>query len=236
MPSFAVIVPCFNEAARLPVTDFIEFANRRTDVQFIFVNDGSRDETELLLYQIKRHTPHTLVLSLSNNKGKGEAIRQGILAALENSYQYVGYLDADLSTPLDEFYELHQEAIQKEADFVLASRIKKIDTIVERSFSRHIIGRIIATIIDQKFNLGVYDTQCGAKIFKPAILKKNIEKPFHTRWFFDVEILRRIQRTEETYKAMEIPLNAWRNVKNSKISALSFPTILKELFILLTRY
>jgi glycosyltransferase involved in cell wall biosynthesis len=205
-------------------------------VRFIFVNDGSKDETKKLLDQIKRCTTQTTVLSLPKNSGKGEAIRQGVKVALLDRPNYIGYLDADLSTSLDEFYQLQKQAFLKDIDMALASRIKKIDTIIERSFIRHIIGRIIATIIDKKFNLGVYDTQCGAKIFKPQILEKVIHKPFYTKWFFDVEILWRIKDLNIDYKASEVPLKAWRNVKNSKISVLSFPTILKELFILLTKY
>jgi glycosyltransferase involved in cell wall biosynthesis len=200
------------------------------------VNDGSKDETKKLLDQIKRCTTQTTVLSLPKNSGKGEAIRQGVKVALLDRPNYIGYLDADLSTSLDEFYQLQKLALLKDMDLVLASRIKKIDTTIERSFLRHIIGRILATIIDRKFNLGVYDTQCGAKIFTPQILEKIIHKPFYTKWFFDVEILWRIKCLKKDYRASEVPLNIWRNVKNSKISVLSFPAILRELFILLTKY
>jgi dolichyl-phosphate beta-glucosyltransferase len=236
MSSFAIIVPCYNEAARLQAAQFVEFANNYNEIQFIFVNDGSKDETEKLLQKIQQNTPRINVISLPRNTGKGEAIRQGIKAALQGSFKYIGYLDADLSTSLAEFYQLQKSADQKATDMVLASRIKKIDTLIERSFLRHIVGRVIATIIDKKFNLGVYDTQCGAKIFKPFLLEGVIQKPFLTKWFFDVEILWRIKTTHKDYKAVEVPLNVWRNVKNSKISILSFPTIAKELFILITKY
>lgn len=236
MPSFAIIIPCYNEARRLQTPAFIEFANAHDDVQFYFVNDGSYDETGKLLLQIQALAPKTKIISLTKNKGKGEAVRQGMLVALQSSSSFIGYLDADLSTPLEEFYGLHKLAVQKDMEMLLASRIKKIDTHIERSFFRHITGRIIATIIDQKFKLGVYDTQCGAKIFNRRILEKIIQQPFYTKWFFDIEILLRTRKNNPNYKAAEIPLSSWRTVQNSKLSILSFPIILKELVILLNKY
>src|SRR5215218_5086275 len=234
MSSFVIIVPCYNEAKRLACSTFIAFAQAHSDVEFIFVNDGSTDETEKLLLNIQQAVPHTMIVNLSKNQGKGEAVRQGAITALEKKFNYVGYLDADLSTSLDEFYQLLQKADYNNTDITLAARIQKADTIIERSFMRHMIGRTIATIIDKKINLGIYDTQCGAKIFSSGILFDIIHQPFYTRWFFDVELLCRARHKYKNYKVEEIPLRTWRNVKNSKIGVLSFPTIFKELVILLT--
>lgn len=236
MPSFAIVIPCYNEASRLPTQAFIAFAKANTDMQFIFVNDGSTDQTAQKLVEIQNDIPQTQIISFSANKGKAEAVRQGILTALQTNYSYIGYLDADLSTSLAEFYQLKQTAFEKDASVLLASRIKKADTNIERSFFRHIIGRSIATLIDQKFKLGVYDTQCGAKIFNPSLLQKAVAKPFYTKWFFDVEILLRIRKINYTYKVFEIPLTSWRNVKNSKLTVLSFPVIMKDLFVLFNKY
>jgi len=236
MSSVAIIVPCFNEAKRIQPSEFISFSNEHPDVQFYFVNDGSTDDTEERLLQMGQAVPKTRIISLKKNSGKGEAIRQGLLAAVQEQPPLIGYLDADLSTGLDEFLRLKDQLTLKGLDFVLGSRIQKLDTRIERSFFRHITGRIIATIIDQKFKLGIYDTQCGAKIFRSLIIRDAIEQRFYTKWFFDVEILLRIKKNRFGYTAAEIPLTRWQNVRNSKLSMLSFPTVLKDLFVLLNKY
>ena len=236
MSSFAIIVPCYNEASRLNLEAFINFGNQFSDVHFLFVNDGSTDATNEKLKTIESSTPNTQIIKLLKNSGKGEAIRQGLVEALKKDFSFIGYLDADLSTSLQEFYKLHKFAQQQDADFVLASRVKKIDTVIERSFTRHIAGRMIATVIDKRFNLGVYDTQCGAKIFKPSTIDTIVLQPFYTKWFFDVEILLRIKRLNQKLNCFEVPLSKWHNVKNSKINLLSFPLVLKELSILSRKY
>jgi dolichyl-phosphate beta-glucosyltransferase len=163
-------------------------------------------------------------------------VRQGILKALSTNVNYIGYLDADLSTSLEEFYNLYEIMLARDADIVLGSRIKKADTNIERSFGRHLIGRSIATIIDRKLKLGYYDTQCGAKIFSSRILKQVVSESFLTTWFFDVEIFMRLKKSAKQLNILEIPLTSWRNVKNSKLNILSFPAVVKEIYILLTKY
>lgn len=235
MPSFAIIVPCYNEAKRLQQKAFVKFSKIHEDVHIYFVNDGSTDQTQNILIGLQKQSIYFFTISLQQNKGKGEAIREGMLQ-LDNNYNYIGYLDADLSTSLDEFYILYQKMLSKNVSVGFGSRIKKSDTVIERSNSRHIIGRIIATIIDAKFKLGCYDTQCGAKIFTSQILNDVIKQPFYTSWFFDVELFIRIKKHNSRLNALEIPLSVWRNVKGSKLNALSFATVIKELYILLTKY
>ena len=235
MPSFAIIVPCYNEAKRLQQKAFVEFSKMHEDVHIYFVNDGSIDETQNILTGLQKQSVYFFTITLQQNKGKGEAIREGMLQ-LHNNYNYIGYLDADLSTSLDEFYSLYQKMLSKNVSVAFGSRIKKADTVIERSYVRHILGRTIATIIDKKFKLGCYDTQCGAKIFSSQILNDVIKRPFYTRWFFDVELFIRLKKNNSRLNALEIPLSVWRNVKGSKLNALSFATVIKELYILLTKY
>ena len=235
MPSFAIIVPCYNEAKRLQQKAFVEFSKMHEDVLIYFVNDGSTDETQNILTGLQKQSVCFFTITLQQNKGKGEAIREGMLQ-LHNNYNYIGYLDADLSTSLDEFYSLYQKMLSKNVSVAFGSRIKKADTVIERSYVRHILGRTIATIIDKKFKLGCYDTQCGAKIFSSQILNDVIKRPFYTRWFFDVELFIRLKKNNSRLNALEIPLSVWRNVKGSKLNALSFATVIKELYILLTKY
>ena len=236
MPSIAIIIPCYNEAARLQPVMFQNFISLHPDVQYFFVDDGSTDNTAQVLQQIKNIAPSSVIIPLRTNVGKGAAVQTGMLQAMQSNFLLIGYLDADLSTSLESFYEIGQTALHNQLDMALASRIKKIDTVIERSFLRHIIGRIIATIIDKHLQLGVYDTQCGAKVFTPAVLQNVLEKPFYTSWFFDVELICRIKKQHPQCRAQEIPLAVWRNVKDSKIGLLSFPKIIKELLVLLSKY
>ena len=235
MPSTAIIVPCFNEARRIHKSEFISFSNEHPDTKFYFVNDGSTDDTQKMLLQIQQSS-NSNIICLAKNSGKAEAIRTGFITALQNQHDLIGYLDADLSTGINEFLQLKEELTRRNLDFALGSRIKKIDTIIERSFFRHIVGRIIATFIDWKFKLGIYDTQCGAKVFRSAIIEKSVEERFYTKWFFDVELLLRIRKNHPGYNAAEIPLSKWQNVRNSKLSVLSFPAVVKDLFVLLNKY
>jgi dolichyl-phosphate beta-glucosyltransferase len=236
MPSIAIIIPCFNEAKRLQSSAFLNFIGSHPDVQLYFINDGSTDTTENALKEFESLSDRISIVNLLKNKGKGEAVRQGILKALSTNANYIGYLDADLSTSLEEFYNLYQIILTKDAEIIFGSRIKKADTNIERSFARHLVGRTIATIIDKKLKLGYYDTQCGAKIFSSGILKQVTDQPFFTRWFFDVELFMRLKKKKAKLNALEIPLNAWHNVKKSKLNILSFPVVIKEIYILLTKY
>jgi glycosyltransferase involved in cell wall biosynthesis len=237
MPSIAVIIPCYNEAKRLQKQEFFRWVNEQSDVHLYFINDGSTDDTNNILNGLQISVPNKIhVIHLNCNKGKGEAVRQGLLAAQEHSFDFVGYLDADLSTSTNEFYKLYQAAMEQKADMVFASRIKKLGSTIDRSAFRHITGRFIATVIDNHFKLGCYDTQCGAKVFTIAIIKEAIQQPFFTKWFFDVEIFLRIRNRNKSFKALELPLLLWQNKEGSKINLSSFPMVLKELILLSNNY
>lgn len=229
MSSFAIIIPCYNEARRIDVAQFINFANLHGNVRLIFVNDGSTDDTLMHLEKIKKKATNISVISYSDNKGKAAAIHEGLRYALSLPVEFAGYLDADLSTSLEEIKSLFEFAQTRNVDIVLGSRIKKIDTKIERNPVRHLIGRIIATIIDQKFQLGIYDTQCGAKVFKAALIKNIIQEKFRTKWFADVELLVRIRKTANTFHAVEVPLQSWIDKKQSKLTILSGPQVIKDL-------
>jgi len=236
MPPIIIIVPCFNEALRLQMTPFLTFVAKYPEVELCFINDGSTDNTGDVIKQLESQSNSITTINLSKNKGKGEAIRQGILNALPTNVNYIGYLDADLSTSLEEFYDLYKIMLTHNAKIALASRIKKADTNIERSLTRHLVGRTIATIIDKKLKLGCYDTQCGAKIFSAETLKQTTNEPFLTRWFFDIELFMRIKKITGQLNAVEVPLTSWHHVKNSKLNLFSFPVILKEIYIILSKY
>ena len=98
-----IIIPCYNEEKRLPLNAFLFFVKENKNVQFLFVNDGSKDNTLDLLKNISSQNECFLMLDLHKNVGKAEAVRQGILYAEEHfNSNYIGFWDADLATPLNE--------------------------------------------------------------------------------------------------------------------------------------
>jgi glycosyltransferase involved in cell wall biosynthesis len=98
----ALVVPCYNEAARLDVDAFVRFITTHTSVRLVLVDDGSVDGTSEVLERIRVAAPDAVTaLRLGKNQGKGEAVRAGILAAMGGNPAIVGFFDADLSTPLD---------------------------------------------------------------------------------------------------------------------------------------
>lgn len=236
MYNLAIIIPCYNEAKRLNKQAFTEFANYHHNIILIFINDGSKDATNQVLDDIKIGMKNVVVIELSENKGKGNAVREGLLYAIKSKIPFIAYLDADLSTPLIEIVRLFKLLIEENASIIFGSRIKKLDTNIKRSLFRHFTGRVIATIINNRFDLNCYDTQCGAKVFEAGVLEKLIDQPFFTRWFFDVEILCRTKKNYTNLNVIEAPLKKWTNIKNSKISLLTSGLILKELFILHKNY
>ena len=101
MASAAIVVPCYNEEKRLDVASFRDFNSPSHTITFLFVNDGSTDKTLQLLQSLQAADPNKFsVLSLPQNQGKAEAVRRGVLTAIESQPDYVGFWDADLATPL----------------------------------------------------------------------------------------------------------------------------------------
>ena len=238
MQKIAVIVPCYNESRRIRPEEFISFMQTHSNVALIFVNDGSKDDTLSILEKINNACfSQVHIINLEKNKGKANAIRTGLLhCAVDAELSHVGYLDADLSTSLQEFYALREAMKNENLDFVLGSRIKLMQATIKRSFSRHIIGRFIATVIDMKFRLGIYDTQCGAKWFRRELISELIKEPFKTKWFFDVELFLRIKNIFPLANGKEIPLSHWSDPGKSRLNVLHFPAILADLFSLMRNY
>ena len=103
MQRIVVVVPCYNEAGRLKAEALLQAAHSSPGLSFVLVNDGSTDATGEQLAALREQNPRAFdVVSLPQNQGKAEAVRQGMLRAFEHSPDLVGYFDADLATPLTE--------------------------------------------------------------------------------------------------------------------------------------
>ena len=233
-----IVVPCYNEAARLDGERFLTFAAAAPGLRFLFVDDGSRDATKRILDELQGRAPDSIgVLSLAANVGKSEAVRRGCLAAFESNPEYVGYWDADLATPLDEIprflsvLEGHPTVL-----LVMGSRVCLLGRAVHRTWTRHYLGRAFATAASVVLQLPVYDTQCGAKVFRvhPATVSV-FQESFLSRWLLDVEIIQRLkQRTSvaacrDGVVLYELPLQAWDDVAGSKLSCRQAAGALRDL-------
>ena len=218
------MVPCYNEAARLDREAFVRFVTGRTDVDLLFVNDGSTDATTTVLGDIARRSPgRVTVLELPRNAGKAASVQHGIRAALEKQPELVGYWDADLATPLasiDEF--LHVLDTHPQIDIVMGARVKLLGRHLDRHGMRHYAGRVFATAASMALGIGVYDTQCGAKVFRAnSPIREVFASPFRSRWVFDIEILARYLTLSANGRTgagiYELPLKRWTDVAGSKI-------------------
>src|SRR5580658_10099114 len=198
-----IVVPFFKEGVCFPVSGFQRFLGE-SQVRFVLVDDGSRDKTWDRLESLRKgREDRVFVLRSPANQGKAEAVRMGLNFALgtltpEQDADYVGYWDADLATPLDaipQFMEVFAE--RPDLDMVFGSRVMLLGRYVHRRTSRHYLGRIFATVVSVMLRLPIYDTQCGAKIFRVRPATRGLTaEPFRTRWVFDVELLARYIRQQ----------------------------------------
>jgi glycosyltransferase involved in cell wall biosynthesis len=245
MTAVAVALPCLDEAERLDGARLLEFLDENEGVSLVLVDDGSRDATLALLRDLEAKRPGRIdVVALERNRGKAEAVRQGVLRALARAPTYVGYWDSDLATPLDvipRFAAVMDE--RPEIDLVMGARIALLGRHVERRPYRHYIGRIGATLIAQVLELPVYDTQCGAKLVRAVAAPGLFAEPFVAGWTFDVELLARLLRERRTRglpsaagAIYEYPLPSWRDVPGSRLRPVDYLRAARDLWRIRRRY
>ncbi|MEJ7609212.1 MAG: glycosyltransferase [Bryobacteraceae bacterium] len=242
--SCTVVVPCYNEAGRLKVDAFRSYIARSPEVNFLFVNDGSNDATLEVLEQVRSGLEQTVtILDKQPNGGKGEAVRAGMIYAFDTQLAAVaGFWDADLATPLDAISDLNSVLRSNpEIQMVFGSRVRLLGRRIERQPMRHYLGRVFATVVSTMLRMPVYDTQCGAKLFRysPAI-RQALNEPFESRWVFDVEILARLLQRGDVHflqsAIYEYPLHDWRDVAGSKLRPVDFIRAVNDTWTIYRRY
>jgi dolichyl-phosphate beta-glucosyltransferase len=242
MSDRCIVVPCYNEEKRFDTTLFLAYLDSNEGSSFLFVNDGSTDDTMSVLNTTKAHFPDRIeVLDLTQNGGKAEAVRQGMMHAKDQGFKLVGFIDADLSTPLTEMTVLFDLLNRNPLfDLSLGSRIKRMGATIIRNPMRHYLGRVFSTMSSRIINLPVYDTQCGAKAFRAEVIELLCEEKFITKWLFDVELLMRYKKkfgVEAALKQVfEYPLKEWREVGGSKIKLSDMVKVPYELLLIHRKY
>jgi dolichyl-phosphate beta-glucosyltransferase len=229
MSNIAIVVPCYNEFKRLHLKAFEEFLNNFS-VHFMFVDDGSTDDTAELIESFRRgREDRVSLIALKVNCGKAEAVRQGMEFALNHEFDFVGFWDSDLATPLAtilQFMKVFSDNPQ--IDIVFGSRVKLLGHEIKRQAIRHYLGRVFATVVALMLKLPVYDTQCGAKIFRVGLQTRDLTRDaFRSRWIFDVELIERFIRLSGGHAAAakriyEYPLDSWEDVGGSKVKPIDF--------------
>ena len=237
----AIVIPCYNEADRLQASQFENFLSLQPKVSVFFVNDGSKDKTDEVLSALKNKFPGQIeVHTMERNGGKANAVFTGFHQLLKHkNFKKVAYLDADLATSLEECLRL-SEQVKEMVVLAFGSRILKLDNQIKRKWYRFILGRVVATAISNALNLSIYDSQCGCKIFEAQTAEKIFDQPFISKWLFDVEIffrmIRLFGRSEIQNHLREIPLRAWVDTPDSRVSPLYFFTLWWDLFKISKKY
>ena len=249
MRATVVVIPCFNEAERLDADAFRQAVDVDADLGFLMVDDGSTDGTRGVLDALAGSRPDAIsVLALDANAGKAEAVRRGLCAVVAaspgGSVEETGYWDADLATPLDDIAAFRAVLDQNpECLLAMGARVQLLGRSIERKALRHYLGRMFATVAARTLRMHVYDTQCGAKLFRNTdALREIVAEPFQSRWVFDVELLARLRIAcaargmAAPDRIVEIPLQRWVDVAGSKLRARDFVRAIGELWRIRKRY
>jgi dolichyl-phosphate beta-glucosyltransferase len=218
LPAFSLVIPAYNEADRIGQTlrDALGYLQNATSgSELIVVNDGSTDATSEIV-RVAFATPGpvaTRLLEHFPNRGKGAAVRQGLLAATKP----IGlFSDADLSTPIDEAPKLIDPIAAGELDVAFGSRGLDRSLIGQRQpWRREQGGRIFNLIVRIATGLPFWDTQCGFKAFRLDVFRPILERAKTDGFGFDVELLYLARKAN--LRMREIPVR-WNHYEGSKVS------------------
>jgi glycosyltransferase involved in cell wall biosynthesis len=214
--SLSVVIPAYNEEERLPGTlqKIIEWLHGRdlNCSELLVVNDGSTDETANIVQRYGAESSCIRLLENPGNRGKGYAIRNGMLAA---KAEWILYSDADLSTPIEEFDKLYAAAMSEQASIAIGSRaLERRLVSVHQSAFREYSGRAFNSIMRALIGLPFLDTQCGFKLFRHDAAQAVFSRQTLDGFSFDVEDLYIAKVCG--IRAIEVPVR-WANVEGSKV-------------------
>jgi dolichyl-phosphate beta-glucosyltransferase len=228
-PALTVVLPCFNEAGRLPrtlarVREYL--AGRGEAYEILVVDDGSSDQTAALAAAVAQEDPSVRVLRYAQNRGKGYAVAFGMQQARAPR---VLFSDADLSTPIEELGKM-LPLLEEGYDVVIGSRaLKGSDLRVRQPWWRERLGRIMNRCIRALSGLSFPDTQCGFKLFTREAARAVFSRATVDGWLFDVEALVLAQRLG--YRITDVPVR-WENSPDSRVKlSHAFRTLEELLYI-----
>jgi dolichyl-phosphate beta-glucosyltransferase len=211
--SLSIVIPAYNEEKRLPGTlhRVLEWLGQRglDFSEIVVVDDGSRDNT----VGVAEERSGVRVLRNPGNRGKGYAVRHGMLDARGD---WILYSDADLSAPIEDAERLYQAAIESSAAIVIGSRaIDRSLVSVHQSGFREWGGRAFNVVMRLVTGLRFHDTQCGFKLYRRDAAQTVFSRQKLDGFSFDVEDLYLARKAG--LKAIEVPVR-WANVEGTKVS------------------
>jgi dolichyl-phosphate beta-glucosyltransferase len=216
LPAFSVVIPAFNEASRIGETlrltlDYLR--NVSPESELIVVNDGSTDATSPIVREVLETAKiETRLLENFPNRGKGAAVRSGLLAAQK---PIALFFDADLSTPLEETPKVIEPIADGEIDIAFGSRALDRRLIGHRQpWRREQAGRVFNLLVRLATGLPFWDTQCGFKAFRIDVCRPIVEAARIDGFAFDVELLYLAHRAG--LRIREIPVR-WNHSAGSKV-------------------
>jgi dolichyl-phosphate beta-glucosyltransferase len=216
-PQYSIVIPAYNEAARIPATLEAVTAcvrSRGWSAEVIVVDDGSRDATAEVVRAFAARAPEVRLLQNSGNRGKGFSVRNGLLRALG---EVVMFTDADLSAPIEEAEGLFA-AIAGGADIAIGSRwLERSRQTIRQPLYRRLFGRCFNGVTRAIMGLPFADTQCGFKAFTRAAAQTVSQLQTIDRWGFDPEIL--FIALKRGYRIEEVPVS-WAHDERTRISYL----------------
>jgi dolichyl-phosphate beta-glucosyltransferase len=216
-PQYSIIIPAYNESARIPATlqAVVDFIRRQGwSAEVIVVNDGSRDQTAEVVRRFAAHFPEVRLVENPGNRGKGYSVRSGILQA---QGEVVMFTDSDLSAPIEEATRLFA-AIAAGADIAIGSRwLDKSRQTHRQPIYRQFFGRCFNAVTRLVMGLHFADTQCGFKAFTRAAAQTVFQLQTIERWGFDPEIL--FIATKRGFRVVEVPVS-WSHDERTRMSYL----------------
>lgn len=223
----SLIVPAYNEENRLPATlnRIAEYMGQRDfSYEMIVVDDGSRDATREVVREFQRQHEWVRLLTYDDehdkpaNRGKGFAVRQGVLHAAGRD---VLFSDADLSTPIEELEHLLPPISRGDCDITIASRaLPESNLAVHQPWYREWMGRTFNRFVQRVIHTEIHDTQCGFKAFRGDVAKRLFGLAQIDGFGFDPEILFLAQKFK--YRVREIPVT-WQHQDDSRVNPLLAP-------------
>jgi len=217
LDSLSIVIPAYNEESRLPKTfDRILAWLEEQRLKFreiIVVDDGSRDATAGVVEEYSKPPSPIRLLRNPGNKGKGYAVRHGVLDA---EGEWILYTDADLSTPIEELHKLEAAAAQQNAVIAIGSRaVDRSLVAVHQSPFREYSGRFFNVVMRAVTGLPFHDTQCGFKLYRADAAKAVFSRQEQDGFSFDVEDL--VIAKKLGLRAVEVPVH-WANVEGTKVT------------------
>jgi dolichyl-phosphate beta-glucosyltransferase len=211
----SIVVPCYNEEQRLPRTiEQIEryLEGKHIEYELIVVDDGSVDGTRTIMDAAAERNPSVRLEALPHNRGKGRALATGVGVARGDE---ILLTDADLSTPIEELEKL-QAAIDRGAGVAIGSRAVRGSRVeVSQPVYRVLMGKAFNLIVQAVLLPGIWDTQCGFKLFRADVAHRVFAGLVTDGFGYDPEVLFRARR--QGVKIAEVPV-VWRNSAPTKVS------------------